>query len=48
MLKNKEVEYENNAYGKGGAGTLSIEEIEKMIDLAVHKGREIRKLIKQE
>ena len=33
---------------KGGAGTLSIEEIEKMVDLAVHKSREIRKLIKQE
>lgn len=31
---------------KGGAGTLSIEEIDKMIDLAIHKGREIRKLIK--
>ena len=33
---------------KGGAGTLSVEEIEKMIDLAIHKGSEIRKLIKQE
>jgi len=33
---------------KGGVGTLSIEEIDKMIDLAVHKGHEIRKLIKQE
>jgi len=33
---------------KGGASTLSIEDIEKMIDLAIHKGREIRKLIKQE
>jgi exosome complex component RRP42 len=33
---------------KGGAGTLSIAEIEKMIDLAVNKAREIRKLIKQE
>jgi len=33
---------------KGGMGTLSIEEIDKMIDLAVHKSSEIRKLIKQE
>jgi len=33
---------------KGGAGTLSIEDIEKMVELAVHKSREIRKLIKQE
>jgi exosome complex component RRP42 len=33
---------------KGGAGTLSIEDIEKMVELAVHKAREIRKLIKQE
>jgi len=31
---------------KGGAGTLSIEDIDKMIDLAIVKGREIRKLIK--
>jgi exosome complex component RRP42 len=33
---------------KGGVGTLSIEDIEKMVELAVHKSREIRKLIKQE
>ncbi|MGV8141980.1 MAG: exosome complex protein Rrp42 [Candidatus Woesearchaeota archaeon] len=33
---------------KGGAGTLSIEDVEKMIDLALAKGEEIRKLIKQE
>ena len=31
---------------KGGAGTLSIPEIEKMVELAVHKAKEIRKLIK--
>jgi exosome complex component RRP42 len=33
---------------KGGLGTLSVEDIEKMIDLALVKGAEIRKLIKQE
>ncbi|MGV8172437.1 MAG: exosome complex protein Rrp42 [Candidatus Woesearchaeota archaeon] len=31
---------------KGGSGTLSVEDIEKMIDLAIRKGQEIRKLIK--
>jgi exosome complex component RRP42 len=31
---------------KGGSGTLSIEDVDKMIDLAIAKGREIRKLIK--
>jgi exosome complex component RRP42 len=33
---------------KGGVGTLSIEDIDKMVELAIQKGREIRKLIKQE
>ncbi|HYD03974.1 MAG TPA: exosome complex protein Rrp42 [Alphaproteobacteria bacterium] len=33
---------------KGGDGTLSIEDVDKMIDIAIQKGREIRKLIKQE
>jgi len=33
---------------KGGDGALTIEEIEKMIDLAIKKGDEIRKLIKQQ
>jgi exosome complex component RRP42 len=33
---------------KGGAGTLSIEDVEKMVELAVNKSREIRKLIKQQ
>lgn len=33
---------------KGGAATLSIEDVDKMIDLAIHKGHEIRKLLKQE
>lgn len=33
---------------KGGIGTLSIEDVDKMIDLAIKKGEEIRKLIKQE
>jgi len=31
---------------KGGPGTLSVEDIDKMIDLAILKGREIRKLLK--
>jgi exosome complex component RRP42 len=31
---------------KGGSGTLSVDDVEKMVDLAIHKGREIRKLIK--
>jgi exosome complex component RRP42 len=31
---------------KGGPGTLSIDDIDKMLDLAITKGREIRKLIK--
>jgi exosome complex component RRP42 len=33
---------------KGGEGTLSIDDISKMVDLAIAKGREIRKLIKQD
>jgi exosome complex component RRP42 len=35
------------ALQKGGDGTLSVEDIGKMIDLAVSKANEIRKLIKQ-
>ncbi len=33
---------------KGGDGTLTIEDIEKMVDLAVAKGQEIRNLLKQQ
>ena len=33
---------------KGGEGSLTVEEIDKMIDLAIKKGEEIRKLIKQQ
>lgn len=32
---------------KGGQGTLSIDDVDKMTDLAIRKGEEIRKLIKQ-
>ena len=35
------------ALQKGGEGPLTIEEIDKMLELALRKSEEIRKLIKQ-
>jgi exosome complex component RRP42 len=35
------------AIQKGGVGTLSIEDVDKMVDLAMKKAEEIRKLIKE-